>query len=92
MDEEDSVAQDPQGILEILDMTFFTIHHHLVTMMESTEINWDDPKVIKGVESMIALDVVDIRVRKIVEDGETGGFTTTWSIPVSGPPATPRSR
>ncbi len=48
-------GEGSEGILEILDMTFYTIHRHLVSMLESSEINWDDPKVLKGVEAMVAL-------------------------------------
>lgn len=48
-------GEGSEAILEILDMTFFTIHQHLVSMMESTEVNWDDPKVYKGVEAMVTL-------------------------------------
>ena len=46
-----------EGILEILDMTYFTIHQHLIALLESNEVNWDDPKVRKGIQSMFALVV-----------------------------------
>ena len=39
-------------ILEIIDKTYYTIHQHLVALLESNEVNWDDPKVRKGIQSM----------------------------------------
>ncbi|MBF8262748.1 MAG: hypothetical protein HW387_413 [Parachlamydiales bacterium] len=48
-------AEGNDTIFEILDMTFRTIHQHLVTLLESNEVNWDDPLVRKGIQSMMEL-------------------------------------
>jgi len=46
-----------EAILEILDMTFYTIHRHLLSLMESGEVDWEDAKARKGVEAIFALVV-----------------------------------
>jgi len=48
-------GEGSEAILEILDMTYHTIHQHLVSLLESNEVNWDDPKVGRGIQSMFAL-------------------------------------
>ena len=48
-------GEGSEPILEIIDMTFHTIHRHLVHLLESNEVNWDDPKVLKGVQALTVL-------------------------------------
>lgn len=48
-------GEGSEAILDILDMTYHTIHQHLVLLLESNEVDWEDPKVCRGIESMIAL-------------------------------------
>lgn len=48
-------AEGTDAILDILDTTFTSIHQHLVALLESNEVNWDDPKVRKGIQSMMVL-------------------------------------
>ena len=55
-------AEGSEGILEILDMTFYTIHQHLVNLMENNEVDWEDAKARKGVEAMFALVVEAARI------------------------------
>lgn len=44
-----------EKILEILDMTFYTIHQHLMAISKNSETNWSDAKVRKGIEAMVTL-------------------------------------
>lgn len=55
-------GEGSEPILEILDMTFYTIHQHLITLDESGEIDWEDAKARKGVEAMFALAVEAARI------------------------------
>src|SRR5690606_35841478 len=48
-------GEGSEPILEILDMTFYTIHQHLISLMESGEVDWEEPKARKGIEAMFAL-------------------------------------
>jgi hypothetical protein len=48
-------AEGSEAVLEILDMTIRTIHQHLVALLESNEVDWEDLKVTRGIRSMIAL-------------------------------------
>ena len=48
-------GEGSETILEILDMTYYTIHQHLIALLESNEVNWDDAKVCRGIQSMLAL-------------------------------------
>ena len=48
-------GEGTEPIFEILDMTFHTIHRHFVNLLESSEVNWDDPKVRKGVQALAVL-------------------------------------
>jgi len=48
-------GEGSETILEILDMTYHTIHQHLVALLESNEVDWDDVKVSRGIQSMLAL-------------------------------------
>jgi hypothetical protein len=48
-------AEGVEAIQEILDMTFRTIHQYLVSLLESSEVNWDDPKVTRSIQSMVSL-------------------------------------
>lgn len=55
-------GEGSEAILEILDMTFYTIHHHLITLMENGEVDFEDPKARKGIEAMFALVVEAARI------------------------------
>lgn len=48
-------GEGSEVVCEVLDSTFRTIQHHLATLLKSPETNWDDPSVMKGAESSIAL-------------------------------------
>ena len=48
-------GEGSETICQILDMTFQTIHRHFVNLLESSEVNWDDPKVRKGVQALAVL-------------------------------------
>jgi hypothetical protein len=48
-------GEGSEGILEILDMTYYTIHQHLIGLLENNEVDWEDPKVCRGIQSMLAL-------------------------------------
>ena len=42
-----------EPILAILDTTYNSIHQHLIAQLKNNEVNWDDPKIRKGVQSML---------------------------------------
>jgi hypothetical protein len=62
-DEEEFVGPEVQwlsgegseAILTILDTTFRALHQHLIHLMESEEMDWDDEKSLRAVASMMEL-------------------------------------
>lgn len=44
-----------ETILAILDLTYRSIHHHLMKLYESSEINWESEKTRKGIAAMMVI-------------------------------------
>lgn len=44
-----------EAVLDILDVTYRTIHSHLVSLYENPEMNWQNEKTRKGVAAMMSL-------------------------------------
>ena len=49
------LSEEPQVLFEVMDITYRTIHNHLIALSERSEMNWDDQKAIKGIAAMMAL-------------------------------------
>src|SRR4051794_7221133 len=56
-------AEGASSILEILDLTYRSIHQHLLRLYESAEMNWTNEKTRKGISAM--MDLVGESPRKI---------------------------
>ncbi len=48
-------GEGSEAILEVLDATYRSIHHHLVHLMESPEMDWENEKQLQAVAAMMAL-------------------------------------
>lgn len=48
-------GEGSESILDILDLTYFTIHQHLHKLYENPEMNWENEKTRKGIEAMMDL-------------------------------------
>ncbi len=49
------LSEEFDVLLEVMDVTYRTIHNHLVALSEHSEMNWDDQKAIKGIAAMMSL-------------------------------------
>jgi hypothetical protein len=48
-------AEGADTILEILDLTYYAIHQHLLKLYENAEMNWEEAKSRKGIAAMMTL-------------------------------------
>ncbi|HSX10915.1 MAG TPA: hypothetical protein VLF94_04280 [Chlamydiales bacterium] len=48
-------GEGSEAILEILDLTYAAIHHHLHKLYENPEMNWENEKTRKGITAMMDL-------------------------------------
>lgn len=48
-------AEGKEPILDLLSLTFGAIHHHLLGIYSSEEMNWGNPRTVKGIETLIDL-------------------------------------
>lgn len=49
------LSEEPGVLFEVMDITYRTIHNHLIALSERSEMNWDDQKALKGIAAMMAL-------------------------------------
>lgn len=49
------LSEELDVLFEVMDVTYRTIHNHLVSLSEYNEMNWDDQKALKGISAMMAL-------------------------------------
>jgi hypothetical protein len=49
------LSEEPEILFEVMDITYRTIHNHLIALTEHSEMNWDDQKAIKGIAAMMSL-------------------------------------
>jgi len=49
------LSEEPNVLLEVMDVTYRTIHNHLVSLSERSEMNWDDERALKGIAAMMSL-------------------------------------
>ncbi|MDP1607693.1 MAG: hypothetical protein Q8L98_00055 [Chlamydiales bacterium] len=49
------LGEELDPLLEVMDITYRTIHNHLVSITEHAQMNWDDQKAVKGISAMMAL-------------------------------------
>ena len=49
------LSEEPNVLLEVMDVTYRTIHNHLVNLSEKSEMNWDDERALKGIAAMMSL-------------------------------------
>ncbi len=49
------LSEEIDPILQVMDATYRTVHHHLASLLENSEVNWDDPHTLKGITAMMAI-------------------------------------
>lgn len=49
------LSEEPEILLEVMDITYRTIHNHLISLSEYNEMDWDDQKALKGISAMMSL-------------------------------------
>jgi hypothetical protein len=48
-------GEGSEVVCEILDRVFHTVQNHLRKMLQDSEVNWEDPSVVKGAKTMVEL-------------------------------------